>query len=177
MEDMDVEEKRNDLFQLLWYAAYCGRPADQVKRLLEAGADPTRRGGDGKTALHHAAKRGDHEACSLLLEHGADPHAAGTDEGRGYSPLHLALEVGGKTAATLLKACRPESLGKGHFSCCRSRTVAVRLASRMGADELAKAAAAFKWKDVAIEELAKREATELRKEARKPKAAAKRGRL
>ena len=179
MEDFGIDERQTDLDGRLWDAIYCGRPADQVKRLLEAGADPTRRGGDGRTPLHHAAKGGDHETCSLLLAHGADPHAAETDDERGNDPLALALEFGRKTAAALLKACRPESLEKGHLSCCWSRTVATRLAARMGTAELAKAASG-KWKDVAIEALAKREARELRKEAAKPKtkAAAKaRGRL
>ena len=180
MEDFDfgIDERQANLDGRLWDAVYCGRTG-VAKRLLEAGADPTRRGGDDRTPLHHAAARGEHEACSLLLAHGADPHAAETDDERGNDPMALALEFGGKTAMVLLKACRPDSLEKAHLSCCRSRTVAVRLASRMGAAELAKAAAAFKWRDVAIEALAKREARELRKAAKqaKPKPAASRGRL
>lgn len=161
-------------------AVSLGGQPERARQALAAGADPTRRFWDGRTMLHHSAKAGDHETCSLLLEHGADPLAAETEDWEGNSPLALALEVGGETASVLLKACRPESLDQGLFSCCRSRTVATRLAARMGAAELAKAAGGGKWRDVAVEALAKREKAELRKLAAKPKpkAAAKaRGRL
>lgn len=52
--------------------------------LLEAGADPTFRSAKGQTALHSAARRGNWEGVSLLLEHGVKANAE--DDG-GLTPL------------------------------------------------------------------------------------------
>jgi ankyrin repeat protein len=63
----------------LTWAAACGR-TQSLRRLVELGADPNRRGtfggpehGDGTTALHHAAEGGHLDAIRALLDAGADP--------------------------------------------------------------------------------------------------------
>ena len=65
---------------------------DAVRALLKDGADVNAPQGDGMTALHWAATRGDAEMASMLLVAGANPRAA-TRFG-GYLPLHVAAERG-----------------------------------------------------------------------------------
>jgi ankyrin repeat protein len=65
---------------------------DAVRALLKQGADVNETSGDGVTALHWAARRGDVELANLLLVAGANARAA-TRSGR-YTPLHLAAERG-----------------------------------------------------------------------------------
>ena len=53
-----------------------------VRTLLERGADPNIRDeGDNACPIHFAAERGDLDVVRLLVEHGADPIAAGTTHG------------------------------------------------------------------------------------------------
>ncbi len=59
-----------------------------ARSLLAQGADPNRQQEGGWTPLHAAAKSGDPELVSLLLEHGADRHLANDT---GQTPLDLAL--------------------------------------------------------------------------------------
>lgn len=59
-----------------------------VRALVRGGADVNAAQGDGMTALHWAADRGDAELASVLLYAGANPDA-GTRIGR-YTPLHIA---------------------------------------------------------------------------------------
>ena len=61
---------------------------DAVRRLLRDGADVNAAQGDGMTALHWAAERGDGEMGEVLLYAGARVDA-GTRIGH-YTPLHLA---------------------------------------------------------------------------------------
>ena len=61
---------------------------DAVRRLLREGADVNAPQGDGMTALHWAAERGDPELADVLLYAGARVDA-GTRIGH-YTPLHLA---------------------------------------------------------------------------------------
>ena len=155
---------------LLLFTVLCSGWPSQARKALDAGADPMLRCPDGRTLLHHAAMRGDHEVCSLLLEYGADPLA---DEKRdipaGRRPLEFALNAGGKTALVLLKASPSEGLGSHSLSLCESRTLATKVACRMPLNALAEAAKHEPWSDLAAAELAKREARELRKLAAKPK--------
>jgi ankyrin repeat protein len=72
---------------------------EAVRALLKQGADVNEAAGDGVTALHWAARRGDAELASLLLVAGANPGAA-TRTGR-YTALHLAAERG---SAPVVKA-------------------------------------------------------------------------
>jgi ankyrin repeat protein len=65
---------------------------EALKQLLKQGADVNAVQGDGVTALHWAATRGDADMASMLLTAGAN-HRATTRFG-GYQPLHVAAERG-----------------------------------------------------------------------------------
>jgi ankyrin repeat protein len=74
-----------------------------VLAMLKQGADVNAAQGDGVTALHWAARRGDAELASTLLVAGANAKAA-TRFGS-YTPLHLAAERGSApVVAALIKA-------------------------------------------------------------------------
>jgi uncharacterized protein len=68
-----------------------------VRALLKQGADVNEASGDGMTALHWAAERGDADLVSMLLSAGANPKA--TTRLGGYLPIHLA-SLGGHARAT-----------------------------------------------------------------------------
>lgn len=77
--------------------------AATVRRLLQQGADVNAAQGDGMTALHWAATRGDAELARLLLKAKAST-AAKTRIGA-LTPLHLAAQSGSaEVVAALLKA-------------------------------------------------------------------------
>jgi ankyrin repeat protein len=65
---------------------------DGVRSLLKQGADVGAAHGDGMTALHWAAQRGDVELAGMLLYAGASVGAV-TRIGQ-YTPLHLASQIG-----------------------------------------------------------------------------------
>jgi len=73
-----------------------------VRELVVAGADVNRPQGDGATALHWAAYRGNHELAAALLAAGANPTVANRE---GATPMWLAA-VGGDAAilAALIEA-------------------------------------------------------------------------
>src|SRR5437763_7167252 len=76
---------------------------DSVRSLLKEAVDVNAAQGDGMTALHWAAQKGDAETAQLLIYAGANVKA-GTRIG-GYSPLFLAAEAGqSKVIEVLLKA-------------------------------------------------------------------------
>ena len=76
---------------------------DAVRNLLKQGADVNGAQGDGMSALHWAAERGDAELADILVFAGANI-AAVTRIGQ-YTPLHLAAKSGSAPVATaLLKA-------------------------------------------------------------------------
>ncbi|SVE28943.1 uncharacterized protein METZ01_LOCUS481797, partial [marine metagenome] len=66
--------------------------ADVVRSLLSDGADVNAAHGDGMTALHWAAERGDAEMAEMLIYSGASVHGV-TRIGQ-YTPLHLAGRSG-----------------------------------------------------------------------------------
>ena len=70
-----------------------------VRTLLKQGADVNTPRGDGMTALHFAAERGDAAMAEMLLYAGANT-SAGTRIGQ-YTPLHLAARSG---SAAVVKA-------------------------------------------------------------------------
>ena len=72
----------------------------QVRTLLRQGADVNAPSGDGMTALHWAAQRGDAEMGATLLVAGART-SAGTRIGR-YTPLHMAARAGHAAIVALL---------------------------------------------------------------------------
>ena len=75
---------------------------DAVRTLLQQGADVNGAQGDGMSALHWAADRGDAELTAMLVYAGANP-AAVTRIGQ-YTPLHLASRSGNAEAVKALLA-------------------------------------------------------------------------
>lgn len=76
---------------------------EAVRALLKQGADVNAVQGDGVTALHWAAIRGDAELATMLLVAGGNPRAQ-TRFGA-YTPLHVAAEYGHATVVrTLVRA-------------------------------------------------------------------------
>ena len=73
---------------------------DAVRRLLQGGADVNTAQGDGMTALHWAAERGDEALGEVLIYAGARVDA-GTRIGH-YTPLHLAARGAHASVVTLL---------------------------------------------------------------------------
>lgn len=73
---------------------------ETVKTLLKQGADVGVAQGDGMTALHWAAERGDAELAQLLIVAGANVQAV-TRIGL-YTPLHLAAKSGSADVAKLI---------------------------------------------------------------------------
>ena len=63
-----------------------------IKQLLKEGVEVNEPQGDGMTALHWAAERGNSELAEILIYAGANP-MAGTRIGQ-YRPLHLAAKKG-----------------------------------------------------------------------------------
>lgn len=76
---------------------------DGVRALLQQGADVSAAHGDGMTALHWAAERGDAELTEMLVYAGAN--VAGVTRIGHYTPLHLASRAGSAPVVkVLLKA-------------------------------------------------------------------------
>lgn len=73
---------------------------ESVRTLLREGADVNAAQGDGMTALHWAALRGDAEMVSVLVYAGAN--VASTTRLGAYTPLHLASRDGRAEAVALL---------------------------------------------------------------------------
>ena len=66
--------------------------AAEVRALIDAGADVNAALGDGMTALHWSAERGDSDIASMLLSVGA--RVESTTRLGAYRPLHLAAKNG-----------------------------------------------------------------------------------
>ncbi len=76
---------------------------DGVRALLKQAADVNAAQGDGMTALHYAALKGDAEMAQMLLYAGANIKA--TTRLGGYTPLYFAAKAGNAAVIeTLLKA-------------------------------------------------------------------------
>ncbi len=75
---------------------------DAVRTLLKGGADVSAPRGDGMTALHWAAERGDAQLAEMLLYAGASVSAV-TRIGQ-YTPLHLASRSGSAAVVRALLA-------------------------------------------------------------------------
>ncbi|MCE2423339.1 MAG: ankyrin repeat domain-containing protein [Gemmatimonadetes bacterium] len=73
---------------------------EELRELLQNGADANAAQGDGMTALHWAAERGDMEAARMLRHAGANVSAV-TRIG-GYAPVHLAARRGSADVLKLL---------------------------------------------------------------------------
>jgi ankyrin repeat protein len=92
----------------LMYAALYGGP-EEIKQLLDAGANPNQRNDDGATALLYAID--DPAKASLLLEKGADPKVR---SGQGRTALVIASGWPGSAASVRLlldQGVDPENAG------------------------------------------------------------------
>ena len=76
--------------EFLYLTAGWGTP-DDVKVLIEAGADPNEKNGEQGTPLLRSTFRGDLEIIQILLANKADPNIANSD---GKTPLHQAAMLG-----------------------------------------------------------------------------------
>ena len=81
--------------------------AAAVRALLAKGADVNAAPGDGMTALHGAAERGQQNVVTLLL--GAGAQASAVTRLGGYQPLHLAARGGHADVVTALLAANAEA--------------------------------------------------------------------
>ncbi len=115
--------------------------AAAVRSLLQQGGDVNGAEGDGMTALHWAADRGDQDLAALLLRSGADPGAV-TRIGR-HTPLHVAATRGHSAVVRLLVEARADVGAKTttgavplHFAAASGsrETVALLLDHRADAD-------------------------------------------
>jgi ankyrin repeat protein len=118
------------------------RDAEEVRRLVQNGADVQAAQADGATALHWAVYHGDAELASLLLEAGADVAAANRN---GSTPLWLAASQGDAALIELLlaggaDANEPLPLGRKPLMLAArtGRVDAVRALLERGADPNAK---------------------------------------
>jgi ankyrin repeat protein len=83
---------------------------DAVKSLLKEGADVNAPQGDGMTALHWAAERGDLELTNILIYGGANV-AAVTRIGQ-HTPLHVAARTGNAAVVKALVAAKADVAAK-----------------------------------------------------------------
>ena len=81
-----------------------------VKSLMKEGADVNAPHGDGMTALHWAAERGDLELTNILIYGGANV-AAVTRIGQ-YTPLHVAARTGNAAVVKALVAAKADVAAK-----------------------------------------------------------------
>ena len=98
VKDWKAENARDKNGLTLHKAANAGK-AEEVKGLLERGADVEARDEDGATALHKAANAGKAAVVKLLLEYGADVEAQNEKE---RTALHVAAEVDKAAVVKLL---------------------------------------------------------------------------
>jgi ankyrin repeat protein len=103
---------------------------EAVKALLKDGADVNAPLGDGMTALHWAAERGNAELASVLLYAGANP-AVVTRVGQ-YTPLHIAARAGNAAVVKALVAAGADVSVKTS----PSGVVALHLAAASGNPEV-----------------------------------------
>src|SRR5689334_6819396 len=119
---------------------------DGVRTLLKQGADVGAAQGDGMTALHWAADRGDAELAEMLIYAGANV-AAVTRIGQ-YTPLHLAAKAANAAVVdTLLKAgasvsakTSPSGVTPLHLAAASGNAAIVKTLIAHGADANAKEA-------------------------------------
>ncbi|MDP1572222.1 MAG: ankyrin repeat domain-containing protein [Vicinamibacterales bacterium] len=111
-----------------------------VRTLLQEGADVNASHGDGMSALHWAAERGNAALIEMLVYAGANPHAE-TRIGQ-YTPLHLAGRAGQAPAvAALIKAgakvdatTTTSGVTPLHLAAAAGSAESVRLLAEKGAD-------------------------------------------
>jgi ankyrin repeat protein len=75
-----------------------------MRVLIEAGADPSVPGTNGRTPLHEAVSRGDEAMVRLLLDAGADP---GREDRWGGTPAEVARDLAARGGADLTALVGP----------------------------------------------------------------------
>ena len=100
-----------------------------LRELIRQGADANQASGDGMTALHWAAERGEAQVATLLLGAGGNVHA-GTRIGS-YTPLHLASRSGTASVVKVLL----EAGSDANATTTNSGTSPLHLAARAGNPE------------------------------------------
>ena len=112
---------------------------DAVRAELRSGGDVNAAEGDGFTALHWAAKRGDAELAGVLISAGADLRA--TTRLGSHQPLHVAAAAGEAEVAEVLlgagaPASAPTSTGARpiHFAAASGSSETVEALASGGAD-------------------------------------------
>ena len=78
-----------------------------VRALVATGADVNVAQGDGMTALHWAANRGDSSLAVVLLR--AKAHLSATTRNGGYTPLHVASQSGATGVVRALLAAKADA--------------------------------------------------------------------
>lgn len=98
---------------------------DRVRALLAQRSDVNIPLGDGMTALHWAAERGDAAMTTALLKAGAK--VTPTTRNGGYAPLHIAARAGNGTVVEALLAA-----GADHAALTTTGVTALHLAAQSG---------------------------------------------
>lgn len=83
-----VLNKKNAKGETKLHVACIKGQVEEVRRLLDLGANPNTQDHAGWTPLHEVAQNGQVEISRLLLDHGAAPNVPGTDN---VTPLHDAV--------------------------------------------------------------------------------------
>jgi ankyrin repeat protein len=111
----------------------------EVSALLTRGADVNQAQGDGMTALHWAAERGNADIAQRLLSAGANPGVS-TRIG-GITPLHVAAKGGHADVARLLvearadvKALTTTGAAPLHYAAASGSAPSIRVLLEAGAD-------------------------------------------
>lgn len=118
---MDSRSPRDDYFFYMSHDAAARGDVEQLRRLLEAGAEVDSRDSSGRTPLYRAVEGGHRAVVELLIDAGADVEAGET---LGYTPLHrAAFEPNRADIAELLLLAgadvnRPDNMGRTplHFA-------------------------------------------------------------
>jgi hypothetical protein len=92
-------------------------PLDEVRELLEAGADTNMRDAQGNTALHKAAIAGSVAKAQLLVEHGANLELHNRF---GRTALHEAANVGWPEVCGILVRLGSTPRSMGPYDSCRT---------------------------------------------------------
>lgn len=113
--------------------------AAAVRALIEKGSDVNGAQGDGMTALHWAASRGDSAMAALLLRRNAN--VAATTRIGAFTPLHIAAQNGNASVVRALLAAKADARAQNengvsvlHFAAMGGDSTIIRALIKAGAD-------------------------------------------